>query len=336
MFLPPMGDRQRRPASSRLPSHVGHGTSRMKPSNRSRLVSDSASRWRRSMHGAHALELGVVGALAAVAVAGDDVHLGRRARRGATLRALAEQVLPRGVEVEAELVAQRAPAAAGSSRRRGAGSTAGSRPRRAWPRGRGRPARGRPPSGCRGRRSAGQAPKGELNENERGSRSSVSMAWSFGAGHLLAERAARGPGRSASRSTKSSTHALPASRSAVSTESVRRRFEDSFTAEPVDDDLDRVLLLLVELRRLVERCASRRRPGPARTPASAGCRNRSTYSPLRPRITGASTWKRRPPPAPAPGRRSAAASAARWARRTPGSAAGPRGRRAGGGSRRPR
>ncbi len=29
---------------SRLPAHAGHGTSRMKPSNRSRLVSDSASR----------------------------------------------------------------------------------------------------------------------------------------------------------------------------------------------------------------------------------------------------------------------------------------------------
>ena len=34
---------------SRLPSHTGHGTSRMKPSKRSRLVSDSASRCRRSM-----------------------------------------------------------------------------------------------------------------------------------------------------------------------------------------------------------------------------------------------------------------------------------------------
>jgi excinuclease ABC subunit A len=34
---------------SRLPRQAGHGTSRMKPSNRSRLVSDSASRCRRSM-----------------------------------------------------------------------------------------------------------------------------------------------------------------------------------------------------------------------------------------------------------------------------------------------
>ncbi len=33
----------------RLPWHSGQGTSRMKPSKRSRLVSDSASRCRRSM-----------------------------------------------------------------------------------------------------------------------------------------------------------------------------------------------------------------------------------------------------------------------------------------------
>ena len=34
---------------SRLPWQAGQGTSRMKPSKRSRLVSDSASRCRRSM-----------------------------------------------------------------------------------------------------------------------------------------------------------------------------------------------------------------------------------------------------------------------------------------------
>ena len=34
---------------SRAPPQAGQGTSRMKPSKRSRLVSDSASRWRRSM-----------------------------------------------------------------------------------------------------------------------------------------------------------------------------------------------------------------------------------------------------------------------------------------------
>ena len=53
MFMPPASLGPRVTAIdtglSRLPSHAGHGTSRMKPSNRSRLVSDSASRWRRSM-----------------------------------------------------------------------------------------------------------------------------------------------------------------------------------------------------------------------------------------------------------------------------------------------
>ena len=47
----PAADRSPRATTglSRVPSHAGHGTSRMKPSNRSRLVSDSASRCRRSM-----------------------------------------------------------------------------------------------------------------------------------------------------------------------------------------------------------------------------------------------------------------------------------------------
>ena len=53
MFLPPASMSPSVTAIetglSRLPSQAGHGTSRMKPSNRSRLVSDSASRCRRSM-----------------------------------------------------------------------------------------------------------------------------------------------------------------------------------------------------------------------------------------------------------------------------------------------
>jgi hypothetical protein len=53
MFLPPASMSPSVTAIetglSRLPWHVGHGTSRMNPSNRSRLVSDSASRCRRSM-----------------------------------------------------------------------------------------------------------------------------------------------------------------------------------------------------------------------------------------------------------------------------------------------
>ena len=54
----------------------------------------------------HPLELGVVGPLAAVAVAGDDVDLARVAEQQRLL-ALGGDVLPRRVEVEAELLAER-------------------------------------------------------------------------------------------------------------------------------------------------------------------------------------------------------------------------------------
>ena len=54
MFLPPSWIEPPRVTAietglSRLPPQAGQGTSRMKPSKRSRLVSDSASRCRRSM-----------------------------------------------------------------------------------------------------------------------------------------------------------------------------------------------------------------------------------------------------------------------------------------------
>ncbi len=57
--------------------------------------------------GAHALEARVVGALASVAVAVPDVDLGRVAVED-RLAGLRGQVLPRGVQVEAELLTQRA------------------------------------------------------------------------------------------------------------------------------------------------------------------------------------------------------------------------------------
>ena len=55
--------------------------------------------------GADALEVGVVGALAAVAVGVPHVDLGRVALED-RLAALGREVLPRGVQVEAELVAE--------------------------------------------------------------------------------------------------------------------------------------------------------------------------------------------------------------------------------------
>ena len=123
---------------------------------------------------------------------------------------------------------------------------------------------------------SGQAPNGELNENDRGSSSSVSIGCSLGQA-ICSENFSSRPGSLAGRSTKSKTTSPPASPSAVSTESVSRRLDGRLDREPVDDDLDGVLLLLVELGRLGRAGRSRRRPGPGRSPGSgAGGTGRRT------------------------------------------------------------
>ena len=107
-------------------------------------------------------------------------------------------------------------------------------------------------------------------------------------------------------------------------------------AQAVDDHLDVVLLLLLQLGRIGERvhhavdadAAVALRVAASRT----GRRTRPCGCARRARAPGTG----RPRPSPAPGRRSAAGSAWRCARRTPGSARCPRGRTAGAGSRRPR
>ena len=76
---------------------------------------------------------------------------------------------------------------------------------------------------------SGQAPNGELNENDRGSRSSVSIGCSLGHAIFSEKRSSRS-GSLAGRSTKSKTTRPPASPRAVSTESVSRRLEDALTA----------------------------------------------------------------------------------------------------------
>ena len=78
-------------------------------------------------------------------------------------------------------------------------------------------------------RQVGQAPYGELNENDRGSRSSMDSGWSFGQASCSENRRSR-CGSSSGRSTKSRTSTPPASPSAVSTESVSRRFALGLTA----------------------------------------------------------------------------------------------------------
>ena len=76
---------------------------------------------------------------------------------------------------------------------------------------------------------SGQAPNGELNENDRGSSSSVSIGCSLGQAIFSENRSSR-PGSLAGRSTKSKTTSPPARPSAVSTESVSRRLADALTA----------------------------------------------------------------------------------------------------------
>ena len=69
-------------------------------------------------------------------------------------------------------------------------------------------------------------------------------------------------GSSSGRSTKSRMTSPPARPSAVSTESVSRRLDDSRTDQPVDDHLDGVLLLLLQLRRVGQRVHHAVDPGP--------------------------------------------------------------------------
>ena len=107
--------------------------------------------------------------------------------------------------------------------------------------------------------------------------------------------------------------------------------------QPVDDDRDAVVLLLVQLRRVRELDQLAVDVWRARSPACAPISNSSRNSPLRPRTSGASTSIRVPSGQREHGvgdlrRRSGAARA----RRSSGSAACRRARRAGAGSRRSR
>ena len=68
---------------------------------------------------------------------------------------------------------------------------------------------------------AGQEPNGALNENDRGSSSSMASGWSFGQASRSENRRSR-CGSSSGRSTKSRMISPPARPSAVSTESVIR------------------------------------------------------------------------------------------------------------------
>ena len=131
-----------------------------------------------------------------------------------------------------------------------------------------------------------------LNENDRGSSSSVSMVWSLGH-DIFSENFSSRPGSLAGRSTKSRTTSPLASRSAVSTESVSRRLDDALTASRSTTTSMVCFFCLSSLggsSRVWVSPLTRTRE----KPSVWSWRKSSTYSPLRPRITGASTWKRRP------------------------------------------
>ena len=137
-----------------------------------------------------------------------------------------------------------------------------------------------------------QAPNGELKENDRGSSSSVSMVCSLGQAIRSENRISR-PGSLASRSTKSKTTSPLASRSAVSTESVSRRLLEALTASRSTTTSMVCFFCLSSLGGSASWWVSPLTRARLK-PSVWSCRNSSTYSPLRPRMTGARTWKRAP------------------------------------------
>ena len=137
-----------------------------------------------------------------------------------------------------------------------------------------------------------QAPNGELKENERGSRSSVSMSCSLGH-DIFSEKRSSFWGSFASRSTRSKITSPEARLSAVSTESVSRRLADDLAASRSTTTSMVCLRCFSSLGGSASWIVSpltraRLKPWDCRL------RNSSMYSPLRPRMTGASTWKRVP------------------------------------------
>ena len=99
-------------------------------------------------------------------------------------------------------------------------------------------------------------------------------------------------GSSSARSTKSRTIAAARGRSAVSTESVSAAGRRA-SPKPVDDDRDVCCSLLLSWAGRPGG-PSARRYVPASSPWAAVRGTAPVYSPLRPRITGASTWNRVP------------------------------------------
>ena len=140
---------------------------------------------------------------------------------------------------------------------------------------------------------SGQAPYGLLKENERGSTSNDASGCSLGHAIFSLKRRSRS-GEPSGSSTRSTVSTPPARPSAVSTLSVSRRLLDGLATSRSTTTSIVCLSFFSSSGRLGSATRSRRRPGPARSPCVCSSRKRSAYSPLRPRTTGASTWKRVP------------------------------------------
>ena len=147
----------------------------------------------------------------------------------------------------------------------------------------------------------GQAPKGLLNENERGSTSSIWSGWSLGQAIFSEKRRSRGRPASgpssappSGTSTNSTTSTPPASPSAVSTESVSRRFAPESSPLATRRSTTTSMLCLTCFSSLGGSVSDTTSPSTRarEKPLLDSSANRSTYSPLRARTTGASTWKR--------------------------------------------
>ncbi len=137
----------------------------------------------------------------------------------------------------------------------------------------------------------GHAPNGELNENDRGSSSSNDRP---SARHARCSLKVSSRSLSSSaKSTRSSVTVPPASRNAVSTESVRRRFASGFAASRSITTSIVCFSCFFNFggsARLWTTPSIRARE----KPWVCSDRKRSTYSPLRARTSGARIWNRVP------------------------------------------
>lgn len=139
----------------------------------------------------------------------------------------------------------------------------------------------------------GQAPNGLLNENDRGSISSIAIAWLLGQAIFSEKRRSRTASGSLSSTSTNSTSSTPAaSRRAVSTESVSRRLApvSSPLATSRSTTTSIVCLYCFSSFGGSDRETTSPSTRALENPLVCSSAKRSTNSPLRACTTGASTW----------------------------------------------